>query len=55
MGVLALEVGLVANQYQHSLLVGVVSDLLQPLADVLEGSSRCDVVDDEQTDASAVV
>ena len=49
------QVGLVADEHDDDVGLGVVAELLEPALDVLEGGVLGDVVDEEGADGAAVV
>lgn len=49
------QIGLVSNQHDDNVTVGVVSQLFEPSGDVLVCLVLADVVDEQGTDSAAVV
>lgn len=49
------EVGLVADEHDADVGVGVVAELLEPAADVVEGGGLADVVDEDGAESASVV
>jgi len=52
---IVLQVALVADKQLHNILIAELVDLSQPVLDILEGLTVCDIIDEDDSVGTLVV